>query len=674
VNDPAELPLDVVAPEVVPGVRVLPILHERLDMAPLVRATAQMLQPRAVAVELPHTLEQAVQGAIKRLPRITAVLSEEPGEDALVWIATPGDPLVEALRWAHEHERATLLIDPDVRYRHHHHEALPDPHLLWQLGPERYLDLIRDVLARGRAEAPVPTDLLREKGMAYFLHQALGELGGPLLAVVGAAHAASLAEQLRQPTAQPLARSRRAAVTVRHLHPSSLTALLHDPPLAHAVYERLRQTGGTLDPHRAPPQLRPAINARVELAAAGLRLITGESRDMSAERRRALLDYAAFHASRQGPAGVGVVDRARLGAVVWEVAAASFAEQTREDVQPWQERIFFDFARRNARLQGHLVPGLFEWVVAGRGVADDNLAWELFDCARTYPDQEEQAEIETARIDGDMLDLGTRKVRFRRRFFRVKQRPMPVRLRQRPEPGDATEWLRAFDGEGICSYPPEDIVIEDYGRFLQAKAISIVAAESAHSEPFSTSMLDGVDIRETLHRWHEGRVWVRELGREPGAAGSVVVIFDEDPDGTGYPYLMSWLGEHDQESDMALYASDPVSQIVGPGIMRATYGGFLLISPPGRLYDVWRDPDYRRARSKSEVLLMAAIDYSEDKHVVHVAAAAPSPRLKAYAARMRKRVVHIPLGGLSPVTLRKLRVVHILAGRDKRGIAPDYIW
>ena len=57
------------------------------------------------------------------------------------------------------------------------------------------------------------------------------------------------------------------------------------------------------------------------------------------------------------------------------------------------------------------MPGLYEWVTAARGVGDDNLAWELFDAARTYPWQEEQAEIETARIEGSELDLGTRKIR-----------------------------------------------------------------------------------------------------------------------------------------------------------------------------------------------------------------------------------------------------------------------
>ena len=299
---------------------------------------------------------------------------------------------------------------------------------------------------------------------------------------------------------------------------------------------------------------------------------------------------------------------------------SSWEEQTKNAISPWQRTVFFDFARRHARIQGLLVPGLYEWVVAARGVGDDNLAWEAFAAARCYPWQRAAAEIETARVDGEMLDLGTRSVRFRRRFFKVKRRLVPVRTR--PTTDDPAEWLEAFDATGICSYPPEDLVVEDYGRYLKQKAVGILSAESRRSEPFSTSMLDGLDLRETLLRWHEGRVWVQELGRAPGNAGSVVAIFDEDPGGAAYPYLLSWLGEHEQESDMALYATDPTQQIVGPGIMRATYGGFMLSYPPGRLYDVWRDPDYRDARSKSDVLIMAAVDYSQEKLVVHLA---PSP-------------------------------------------------
>ena len=55
---------------------------------------------------------------------------------------------------------------------------------------------------------------------------------------------------------------------------------------------------------------------------------------------------------------------------------------------------------------------------------------------------------------------------------------------------------------------------------------------------------------------------------------------------------MTWLGEHDQESDMALYATQPADNVVGPGICRSEYGGFLLSYPPRRMYDVWQDEDY----------------------------------------------------------------------------------
>ncbi|MGD2116423.1 MAG: hypothetical protein PVG07_15315, partial [Acidobacteriota bacterium] len=149
------------------------------------------------------------------------------------------------------------------------------------------------------------------------------------------------------------------------------------------------------------------------------------------------------------------------------------------------------------------------------------------------------------------------------------------------------------------------------------------------------------------------------------------------PDGSSnprYPYLMTWLGEHHDESDMAFYSTHPAEQVVGPGIMRATYGGFLMTMPPGRLFDVWMDPEYRGLPEKADVLLAAGIDYSEERLVVHVAERPPRPALRRHAAAQGKRIVHIPLGSLSPRTLRKVRVLHILVGHDKRELAKDYVW
>jgi DNA-binding MarR family transcriptional regulator len=100
----------------------------------------------------------------------------------------------------------------------------------------------------------------------------------------------------------------------------------------------------------------------------------------------------------------------------------------------------------------------------------------------------------------------------------------------------------------------------------------------------------------------------------------------------------------------------------------------MLSYPPRRMMDVWSDPDYRGALTRAEVLLMAALDYSPEKHIVYVAARPPRSIFKQMASRIGRKIVYIPLGSLSPLKLKQLRVLHILAGKDKRGIAREYIW
>ena len=124
---------------------------------------------------------------------------------------------------------------------------------------------------------------------------------------------------------------------------------------------------------------------------------------------------------------------------------------------------------------------------------------------------------------------------------------------------------------------------------------------------------------------------------------------------------------------MAFYSTPPAQGIVGPGIVRCEYGGLLMSYPPRRLLDVWSDPDYRVARSKAEILLLAALDYSPQRIIVHVAARPPRSFFKTLANRLDRKIIHIPLGQLSPQSLQRIRVFHILAGRSKREIASEYI-
>jgi hypothetical protein len=166
---------------------------------------------------------------------------------------------------------------------------------------------------------------------------------------------------------------------------------------------------------------------------------------------------------------------------------------------------------------------------------------------------------------------------------------------------------------------------------------------------------------------------VREQERVAGDVGSIVVIFDEDRDDR-YRYLTTWLGEHQNESDMAFYSTNPFDHMVGPGIGRAEYGGFLMTLPPRRMFDVWSDPDYNFAENKSERLLLAAIDYSVERLVVYVAKKPPRSVFRTIAARMGHRIVYIPIGQLSPTKLKKIRVVHVLDSHSRRAEAKEYLW
>ena len=105
-----------------------------------------------------------------------------------------------------------------------------------------------------------------------------------------------------------------------------------------------------------------------------------------------------------------------------------------------------------------------------------------------------------------------------------------------------------------------------------------------------------------------------------------MVIFDEDRDNR-YSYMTTWLGENQNESDMAFYSTFPFDNLVGPGIGRGEYGGFLMSLPPRRMYDVWQDPDYEFAESSPSACCWPALDYSIHRHVVYVAAKPPRTHL-----------------------------------------------
>jgi hypothetical protein len=390
-----------------------------------------------------------------------------------------------------------------------------------------------------------------------------------------------------------------------------------------------------------------------------------------------LTEYAALQQRydywRKQMSDTRLVDRPASQYDTLRRAEVDYEKSTGDKVLPYQRRLMARFTRNLAHVNGYLVATLYELTLAARSLVDDNYAWEVWTAGSRYDFQEETRHPETMRLSGDEVFFRTRKLKLRRRLPRPKQRMKPRTLKERKQEGKPGEWARELNGNSICSYPPEDLVIEDFGRFLQKKARSILTEERTRTEPFQSSLLDGIDMRETLRNWHQGSIFVKRLERAAGDVSSVVVIFDEDSDDR-YRYLTTWLGEHQNESDMAFYSTEPFAHLVGPGIGRAEYGGFLMTLPSRRLWDVWNDPDYEFAETKAERLLMAALDYSTERYVVYVAPKPPRTIFRSIATQLRRQILYIPIGQLSPTRLKKLRVVHVLDGYERREQAKEFIW
>lgn len=368
-------------------------------------------------------------------------------------------------------------------------------------------------------------------------------------------------------------------------------------------------------------------------------------------------------------------DRQKIILELYKEGSALYTTNTGNPFPGYNLRNVMKFVRNYAILNNQLMPDLYQILSAAKGCVDHNYAYETWAIATEYPHRRN--------IDGlPELNLSIQDIWGNSKIirFHTKQPGRKSSLfHQRRK--DKTNFRFSPPGPfSICSYPPEDVVIEKFGEFLKKKGTQILTEEAARTIPFTSSIEDGIDTRETIRHWHEKKLYIKSKGKPPGGVGSVVIIFDDDSPHDNAPYTekyhwkTTWLGEHNQESDMAFYATPMSANVVGPGISRCEYGGFMMSYPPRRLYDIWSDPDYEECQTKAEVLLMAAIDYSPKPLITYVAAKPPRSQLKSFARRFGKKIVFIPIGQLSPITLNKLRSFHVLDGHDKRRIADEFIY
>lgn len=642
-------------------VYILPICHYRIEFAHLVRQAIDQLRPEAIAVELPETLRERVEEGVSRLPLVSVLLYENRNGESVYLVIEPADPLVEAIRMGKERGIPVFFVDVDADDYPLFQDPLPDPYAILRLGHKTYYEEFRNRLLPHLSKSP--QDRIREQGMAYYLKE-ITERFSSILFVCGMVHLDGVRRELSNAQAQPLGRIKRQSIQLFNLHPDSVREVLATYPFLSAIYELHRS--------QLPPE--PSIDlytVRKTLKVSPFGIIDGGK---IANEEEALNASLIWSARRVLHVSGSMIDKQKAGLRLFEQAARHYKQDTGEEVTLWQKKGFFAFSRNYTLIDGLLLPDFFHMITAAKGCVDDNFGYALWRLGTYYPWIEDISAIPTLKISAEQIFFGSRKIRIRRRLHRPRKHVVRIPMRKRPKEGFPGEWLEEFKGDSLCSYPPEDIVIENYGNFLKKKGGKLLSEEQSRIIPMVASLLDGIDLRETIRHLPEKRIYVREDRVVKGAVGSVVVIYDEDEENKKFTFSMTWHGENEQESDMAFYATDPADHIVGPGICRCEYGGFLLSYPPLRMIDVWSDPEYRFFNSKPEKLLIAALDYSLERFVVYVASRPPRSTFRTIASRMEKQIIYIPIGTLSPVQLKKIRVFHILSGHDKRSIAKDYLW
>lgn len=592
------------------NVFAVPVTHYNMEMAAQTRLAFEEVSPDCVAVELAETMQLQLLHAASRLPDISVVHTEDSNQHALYYLCEPCDAAFEALRSALENQIAAYCIDLDIETYPQIHEAIPDPYAIERIGLKHYYEIYI------KASHPIVTehDLARELHMAKRLKE-LSLLHEKVLFVGGMAH-------------------------------------------IHRILDLMDRSSFPLQTH--------ASRNTIQLST----LTENSARDVLAE-----CGWFSTHYEEWRDNTVSSLDRHELILRLYKESAAEYESETGHAFPGYNFRNLMRFSRNYAIINDRLMPDLFQILSAAKGCVDHNYAYYTWVISTTYPFRRNVDNLPELDLTIDQVWGRSRLIRFHMKQPSRKRDRFKERLKK-----DRSKSQYFPPGQyGICSYPPEDLVIENFGNFLKKKGVQILTEEASRTIPFTSSIEDGIDTKETLRHWFEKKLYVKARGKPAAGVGSVVIIFDEDNSedvviNEKYPWKAAWFGEHTQESDMAFYATHILDNIVGPGICRCEYGGLMMSYPPRRIGNIWQDPDYSSCRTKAEVLLMAAIDYAVQPIVVYVASKPPRQWMKSFASRYGKRVVYVPIGQLSPLTLNKLRIFHVLSGRDKREIAGDYIY
>ncbi|MHA1799564.1 MAG: hypothetical protein ACTSVY_14045 [Candidatus Helarchaeota archaeon] len=606
------------------NIHAIPSFHSRIQFAIEVRKAFFKIKPDLITVELPDALKDKVIEGIMRLPYISIIGYEELGHRKISYVPIdPGDSIIEGIRLGIENNVPVKFIDLDVvRYRQKAYDIKwLNEYMIQKIGLEKYYSALSNFVKKSN---PGTKDYNRERYMASRL-KVLMKKHEKILFILGMAHWKRIRGFLERNIKDVKQSVERENIEVFNLSKKSFREVLRELPYITYLYE------------------------------------------LSREKTKKSTEY---------------FDKLEGFKTIYLEAKNNYYKEFGENISVHDMKMIMQFARNYGFVEDSLVPNLYHLVISAKAIHDDDYAGEVYDLAISYPFYKKDAnyrEIEIKRKKG-IVDKRTIGLRRRLPVGKLDRRKIPIK--RRPKEKEKGEWQKKWIDEmdGIYSYPPEDIKFENFMDFIRKKALKMLLDENVKIEEFKTSILDGISIRDTIRNWHlNQKIYVREELPLKGEIGPVIVIFEEDDtlDKT-YNYNLTWVHEHDEESDLILYATGPGINIIGPGISRGEFGGFVSFFPPLDYvpYASNYDDEGRYKSSKSESLLVSAIDNikEEQKYIVYVAKNKPKPYYNSLANKKGKYIVFIPLSQFNPKSIKKLRIVHYLNSKKVRKTANQFIF
>ncbi|MBD3322384.1 MAG: hypothetical protein GF350_14885 [Chitinivibrionales bacterium] len=597
------------------SITLIPALHGSLYYSQYVRDLCSEKSFDCIAVDIPSVFDDNLPESVDALPLISALIATRPSDPVCYVPVDPCDAFIEGIRQSRQRHIRGCCIGSPILGRPAPLPLIPDPHASEIMGIDAYTALCLETIDRAG-------DFSHEDAACRSIACRLHDLEATYAAILAVVH------------------FRHTTGVIRHFKQEySYNYSLPEPTSCRIMREYIN-----------PDHLYFALSE--------LPFIAGK-----------------FEKERQNPfaSRIGVIET--IKDLFRETRDDYYSDKnTITELSPTRIDRALTYLRNLTVMTDMLMPSLFDIVTAAKGVGGNSYAVKILKNAKYYPflpieQPGKQLDVGIDRLvlpeDGSVHDAVN--------LFK----DLPVtwqRLNIKPDPSGPQKKKYRFrwNPAGICSHVPEDRKIEEFNAHLRNKAQRVLTEDLVRSEKFVASVKDGIDFRETLRNWHTGDIYIKEVPPSRGNLDTVIIIFDSGNDDR-YPHRATWYAEHDQESTLTFFATNPFDDVIGPGIVRSRYGGLSLLFPPRVIPNAFEITADLPLKNLTERLAYGALLFSEEQAVAFVSPARPALRLRRIAARLKKHLVWIPLSSFSSETIRKLRRFHVLNGKIVRSWASHFI-